>query len=108
MIGNKDEVLQAIKKLANDNGYDFFPGECRLRKDMRGETIGEVLCLAVQPREGDNRELLNFVVTNGENRFMVTFAGEDVPMYCKDLNQLLIIIKDWVIKQKRLSRREIL
>jgi len=88
MIVNKDELLQAVKKLVNDNGYDFFYNGCESRVHE------EALSLAAQPREGDDRPLLNFIVTNGSSRFRITFAGIDVPKYCKDLDQLLDTIKD--------------
>lgn len=96
MVGNKDEVLQAIRKLTNDNGYDFF---------NNGDTYPpreheKVLYLSVQPREVDDRPLLNFVVTIGSSRFKVTFAGSEVPKYCTDLNQMLDVIKDWLLKGK--------
>ncbi|OHB54627.1 MAG: hypothetical protein A2173_06100 [Planctomycetes bacterium RBG_13_44_8b] len=93
MVGNKDEVLKAIRKLTNANGYDFFNngGPYPPREHEKA------LYLSVQPREGDDRALLNFVVTIGSNRFKITFPGTDVPEYCTDLNQMLDIIKDWLL-----------
>jgi hypothetical protein len=93
MIENKDEVSQAIRKLADDNGYDFFnnggPNPPREHE--------KVLYLAFQPKEGDKRPLLNFVVAICSNRFRVTFDGAIIPKYCKDLGQLLDFIKDWLL-----------
>jgi hypothetical protein len=94
MIENKDEVLQAIKKVANDNGYDFSYKACESRVHE------EVLNLTVQPKDGDDRRALSLVVAKGENRFRVTFAGADISKHCKDLDQLLIIIKDWLLNRK--------
>lgn len=96
MIGNKDEVLQAIKKLTNDNGYDFF-NNGNPYPPIEHE---KVLYLAVKPKEGDDRPLLNFVVTIGLNRFRVTFPETDAPNYCTDLNQMLDVIKDWLLNGK--------
>jgi len=94
MIVNKDEVLQAVKELVNDNGYDFFCNRCESRVHE------EALSLAVQPKEGDDRPLLNFIVTNGSSRFRIAFAGVDGPKYCKDLKQLLDVIKNWLLNRK--------
>lgn len=96
MVGNKDEILQAIRKLTYDNGYDLFNngGPYPPRENE------EVLYLAVQPREGDNRPLLNFVVTIGLNRFRVTFPEADAPSYCTDSNQMLDVIKYWLLNEK--------
>jgi len=93
MVGNKDEVLQAIRKLTNDNGYNFFNngGPYPPREHE------EVLSLIVQPREEEDRPLLNFVVTIGLNRFRVTFPETDTPKYCTDLNQMLDVIKKWLL-----------
>jgi hypothetical protein len=95
MIVNKDEVLQAIRKLVDDLGYDFKNngGPCPPREH------GETLYLAVQLRTGDYRPLLNFVVS-WSDRFLVTFEGANTPKYCKDLSQLLDFIKDWLVKGK--------
>lgn len=87
---NKDTVLQAIKKVVNDNGYDFSYKGCESR------AYEETLYLTVQSREEDNRPLLNFIVTLGLRPFRITFDGVD----CKDLNQLIIIIKDWLLNRK--------
>lgn len=97
---DKDAVLQAIEKLVKDNGgYDFFNngGPYPPREQ------GEALYLAVQPKKGDERPLLNFVVS-WSHRFLVTFDGVDVPQYCKDLNQLLDVIKDWLLTRLRLCK----
>jgi hypothetical protein len=90
MIENKDEILQAIRKLANDNGYDFSDNGSEPR-------IPERWYLAVRPKEGDDRPSLPFVVTKEPSRFRVTFAGASIPKYCKDLDQLLAFIKDWLL-----------
>jgi hypothetical protein len=96
MVENKDEVLQAIRKLTNDNGYDFFNnGGSYPQKEHE-----EVLSLAVQQREGDDRPLLSFVVTIGLNRFRVTFPEANNPEYCTDLNHMLDVIKNWLLKGK--------
>ena len=96
MVGNKEEVLQAIRKLTSDNGYDFINngGPYPPREHEK------VLYLAVQQREGHDRPLLNFVVTIGTSRFMITFNGAKVPRYCTDLKQMLDIIKDWLLNGK--------
>jgi len=99
IVEDKDEVLRAIDKLVNDNGYDYFRGKCWLRKDKVDEPIEDVLCLAVQPKEGDDKPLFHFVVTIGSSRFRITF-DKDVPKYCKDLDQMLNIIKDWLLNIK--------
>ena len=95
MVGNKEEVLQAIKKLTNDNGYVFINngGPYPPREHE------ELLYLAVQQREGHDRQLLNFVVTIGTSRFMITFNGAEIPRYCMNLNQMLYIIKDWLLNR---------
>lgn len=96
MVGNKDRILQAIRKLTNDNGYDFFNNGCPY-PPREHETV---LYLAVQPKEGDARPLLDFVVAIESSRFRVTFPGIDVPKYCKDLNQMLDVVKDWLPNAK--------
>jgi hypothetical protein len=96
MVGNKDDVLQTIRELANDNGYDFFNNG----SPYPPRENGEVLYLAVQPREGDDRPLLNFVVTIGLNRFRVTFPETDATNHCMDLNQMLVVIQDWLLNGK--------
>lgn len=94
MIANKDNVLQAIRKLASDNGYGFF------YKGSQYKRHRETLCLAVQPKEGDERPSLDFDVAEGSNRFRVTFAEINTPEYCKDLGQLLDTIKDWLLNRE--------
>lgn len=103
MVANKEEVLQAIKKLANDNGYDFFLGECKIRKDKRGMSTIAVLHQAVQLREGDERPLLNFIVTIDSSRFSVTFDGAKVPKKFDDLSQTLNDIRGWLLSRKNKS-----
>ena len=98
MTENMDEVLQAIRKLVNDNGYDFFNNGCQCRE------YEKALYLAVQPKDGDDRPLLNFIVTIESSRFRITFDGVDVPQYRKDLNQLLDVIKDWLLTRLRLCK----
>jgi hypothetical protein len=92
VVESRNMVIDAIKKLVNDNGYDFF--------NKGGPREREALHLAVQPKEGDDKPLLDFVVTIGSNRFMVTFPERDVPNYCMDLNQMLDVIKDWLLNKK--------
>lgn len=93
MVGNKDEVLQAIRKLTNDNGYVFFNNGGPYPPREHDE---EVLYLSAQPKEGDNRPSLNFIVTIGSSRFRVTFDGAKVPEYFEDFNQMLIGITKWL------------
>jgi len=96
MLENKEDVLQAIRKLTNENGYDFINkgGPYPPMEDKK------TLYLAVQQRERYDRPSLNFVVTIGPSRFMVNFEGADVPMHCIDLNQMLGVIEDWLINTK--------
>lgn len=87
MKENKDMVFQEIKKLVNDNGYDCFRRDCGPRK--------AVLYLEVQSRDdGYSRQL---VVTIASSRFMITFAEANAPQYCGDLDQMLNIIKNWLL-----------
>ena len=95
---DKDEVLQAIRKLANDMGYDFFNNGGPPREQGEGEQR-ETLYLAVQYKEGDERPLLNFVVS-WSCRFLVTFNSAKISEYFKDLNQMLSGIKGWLIKNR--------
>jgi hypothetical protein len=78
----------------NDNDYDFFYNGCESR------IYEEVLNLAVQPQKGDDRPLLNFIITNGSSRLMINFSGVDAPKHCKDLEQLLDFIKDWLLNEE--------
>jgi len=94
-----NEVSQAIKELANANGYDFFPGTGGPRKDNRGSVIENVLCGTVQSQKGDNRPLLNLIVTIGSNHFRVTLETS-APKKANDLDQLLDIIKEWLLNKK--------
>jgi hypothetical protein len=93
MIESEKEVLQAIRNLVSDIGYDFFDRGSPY--PPRGHE--KALYLAAQPRKGDNRKLLHFVVTIESNRFRITLGGAKAPQYRKDLNQLLDFIKDWLL-----------
>lgn len=95
---DKDEVLQAIEKLVKDNGYDLINNG----SPYPPEKQREVLYLAVQPKDGEKRPLLNFVVS-WSYRFLVTFEGAKSPEYFEDLDQMLTCITEWLQNNRVLS-----
>ena len=95
---DKDEVLQAIEKLMKENGYELVNNSSPYPPIKQGETS----YLAFQSKDGDNKPLLNFVVS-WLYRFRVTFDEAVVPKYFKDLAQMLIGITEWLQNNRVLS-----
>jgi hypothetical protein len=91
------EVSRAIKKTANEIGYDFFPGQGGPRTDIKDNICEYVLNGAFQFQKGDNRPLLQVVVVIKSDHFRITFETI-APTKANDLDQLCTVIKEWLLK----------
>lgn len=105
MIEDKDEILEAIRKLVDDNGYEIFYkwGESPIELNWITE---ERLHTWVKPKDKDNRVFL-FDISNGSTYLRVTFAdisnGNFDWKNCRDQNEMLDFIEECLRTRNKIA-----
>jgi len=96
MIEDKDEILEAIRKLVIDIGYDFFYKGCKSREHE------EVLEFGIPLKDEDNIELL-FEVAIGSRHLRITCGDKDNPEYFKVRSEMLDFIEECLRTRNKIA-----